>query len=175
MKIKSSLVILTVCALAWNAEAEVKSSASAGSIQNRQTETDNVVVADAIRPLPPAGVLLRGRLGDSLRLSVENRLKKVDYAHLVEPFRLRNESDGRWRCEFWGKIVRSSIQSWRGQPDAELLAMIRKTVADLISTQTPDGCINSYPLELQTKDWDIWGRKYVLLGLARYYFDVEQS
>jgi len=120
-------------------------------------------------------MLLRGRLGDSLRQSIGNRLKKVDYAHLVEPFRLRNERDGKWRCEFWGKIVRSSIQSWRGQPDAELLAMIKKTVADLLATQTADGCISSYPTELQTKDWDIWGRKYVLSGLARYYLDIEQS
>ena len=134
-----------------------------------------VVIADVVRPLPPAGVLLGGKLGDSLRLSIANRLKKIDYAHLVEPFRLRNERDGKWRCEFWGKIVRSSIQSWRGQPDAELLALIKATVADLISTQTPDGCISSYPAELQTNDWDIWGRKYVLIGLARYYLEVEQS
>jgi len=182
MKIKTSLIILTLCAIASSLRAEVKPNASpllrkdsGGQVGDQKSPAENVLVADAIKPLPPASVLLHGRLGDSLRLSIANRLKKVDYAHLVEPFRLRNESDGRWRCEFWGKIVRSSIQSWRGQPDAELLAMIKKTVADLISTQTPDGCISSYPTELQTKDWDIWGRKYVLIGLARYYLEVEQS
>jgi DUF1680 family protein len=133
------------------------------------------VIKDSVKPLSAGHVLLRGKLGESLRLSIQNRLKKVDYPHLVEPFRLRNERDSRWRCEFWGKIVRSAILSWRGLPDAKLLTLIKDTVADLISTQTPDGCISSYPAELQTKDWDIWGRKYVLIGLARYYLEIEQS
>jgi len=131
-------------------------------------------IPDLLAPLPRAGVRLEGELGKSLRLSIQNRLNKVDYPHLVEPFKLRNETDGRWRCEFWGKIVRSAIQSWRGEPDDALLAHINKTVADLIATQTPDGCISSYPQNLQTKDWDIWGRKYVLIGLAQYYLEVEQ-
>jgi DUF1680 family protein len=159
---KLLLLFVGLGAMASIASAEVK-------------PVERAQVADAFKPLPPAGTLLQGWLGDSLRLSIENRLNKVDYAHLVEPFRLRNERDGKWRCEFWGKIVRSSIQSWRGQPDAELLAHIKKTVGDLIATRTPDGCISSYPQELQTKDWDIWGRKYVLIGLARYYVEVEPS
>jgi DUF1680 family protein len=118
---------------------------------------------------------LLGRLGNHLRLSIENRLKKVDYSHLVDPFRLRNETDGRWRCEFWGKIVRSAIFSWRGQPDADLRQLIDDAVEELIATNARDGCISSYPPELQTRDWDIWGRKYVLLGLARYYLEIDPS
>ena len=133
------------------------------------------VIKDSVKPLSAGNVSLRGKLGESLRLSIKNRLKKVDYAHLVEPFRQRNERDSRWRCEFWGKIVRSAILSWRGQPDAELLTLIKDSVADLISTQTTDGCISSYPAELQINDWDVWGRKYVLIGLARYYLEIEQS
>lgn len=133
------------------------------------------IIADKPAPLAPGKIYLHGRLGNALKLSIDNRLKKVDYSHLVEPFKLRNESDGRWRCEFWGKIVRSAILSLRGQADLELLELIKRTVADLISTQTEDGCISSYPLELQTLDWDIWGRKYVLIGLARYYLEIEKD
>ena len=39
---------------------------------------------------------------------------------------------------------------------------------DICDTQTEEGCISSYPSEKQTTDWDVWGRKYVILGLARY-------
>ena len=117
------------------------------------------LVKDQLHILPPGGVSLRGRLGNALRKSVENRLKSVNYDHLVAPFRERNERDGRWRCEFWGKIVRSAIRSWRAVPDPELDRRIRETVRSLCATQTPDGCISSYPAELQTQDWDIWGRK----------------
>lgn len=132
-------------------------------------------VKDQLHILPPGGVSLRGRLGKALEKSVNHRLKKVNYDHLVAPFRDRNERDGRWRCEFWGKIVRSAIRSWHAVPDPELEQLIRKTVHDLCTTQTPDGCISSYPAELQTKDWDIWGRKYALLGLCRYYREIERS
>ena len=132
-------------------------------------------VKDQLQILPPGGVSLRGRLGKALEKSISHRLKKVDYDHLVAPFRDRNERDGRWRCEFWGKIVRSAIRSWHAVPDPELEQLIRKTVHDLCTTQTPDGCISSYPAELQTKDWDIWGRKYALLGLCRYYREIERS
>ena len=133
------------------------------------------VHSDIISPLPAGAVTLQGPLGKGLKLSIENRLKKVKYSHLVDPFRTRDERDGRWRCEFWGKIVRSTILSWRDTKDQELLALIKATVKDIISTQTADGCISSYPAELQTKDWDIWGRKYILIGLARYYLEIEKD
>lgn len=130
-------------------------------------------ISNCLNPLPPGKLHLGGRMGGSLRRSIDNRLNKVNYRHLVDPFRFRNETDGRWRCEYWGKIVRSAILSWRGEPDPALLRHIDDTVGDLLSTQTADGCISSYPYEKQTEDWDIWGRKYVLLGLIRYYQEIE--
>ena len=128
-----------------------------------------------LKHLGPGKVRQSGPLGKMLELSIANRLKKIDYVHLVDPFRFRYEKDNAWRCEFWGKIVRSAILSWCGNPDAELLAIIKGTVADMLSTQTEDGCISSYPYEKQTDGWDIWGRKYVLLALCRYYNFIEQD
>ena len=114
-------------------------------------------------------VRLAGPLGKALQLSVNNRLKTVDYGQLVDIFRFRNETDNAWRCEFWGKIVRSAILSNVYVQDPELAKIIRDTVYDILSTQTEDGCISSYPAEKQLDGWDIWGRKYVLIGLVRYY------
>ena len=125
--------------------------------------------------LPLGAVRLMGPLGRGLELTIANRLKRIDYRRLVDPFRFRRENDGLWRCEFWGKIVRSAIHAWRATKDEALLAMIRMTVDDLISTRTPDGCISSYPAEKQTGGWDIWGRKYVLLALTRYYREIEAN
>ena len=84
--------------------------------------------------LEPGKVRQRGPLGKMLSLSIANRLKMVNYAHLVDPFRFRYERDRAWRCEFWGKIVRSAILSWCGLQDAELLSIIKETVNDLLST-----------------------------------------
>ncbi len=130
---------------------------------------------DAFKLLPVGCVSLGGVLGEAIAKSIAARLKKVSYAHLVDPFRNRDEDDGLWRCEFWGKIVRSAIRSWRAQPDEELRAMIAATVRDMLSTQTADGCISSYPEAVQTTKWDIWGRKYVILALCRYYNVIDND
>ena len=39
----------------------------------------------------------------------------------------------------------------------------------LISTQTPDGYIGNYSTAARLDQWDIWGRKYCLLGLLAQY------
>ncbi len=122
--------------------------------------------------LPLQSVKLHGPLGSMLDRVVKNRLGKIDYGQLTAPFRLRNETDNRWRCEFWGKVVRSAVYAWRSTQEPELKAKIDHTVADLLAAQTPDGCISSYPAEKQLDGWDVWGRKYVLLGLLAYYREM---
>ena len=121
----------------------------------------------------PLRVRLRGLLGKALERSCSCRLKTVDYRQLADPFRFRDETDNAWRCEFWGKVVRSAILTNYYQQDPELADLIRTTVRDIMSTQTPDGCVSSYPAEKQLGGWDVWGRKYVLLGLLRYYDLIE--
>ena len=78
--------------------------------------------ADKLYMLPAGSVKLRGRLGKALQLTLENRLKKVDYGKLAKSFRDHDDADGRWRGEFWGKIVRSAIRVMQSVPDAELEA-----------------------------------------------------
>ena len=118
--------------------------------------------------LPAGSVQLKGMAGKALDLAIANRLKKVDFAHLAEPFILRNEKDNMWRCEFWGKVMRSAIYAYCATKDPELEAKIHEGVKVLLSAQTPDGCISSYPPEKQLGGWDIWGRKYLLHALTRY-------
>lgn len=130
---------------------------------------------DCLQMLPAGSIKLKGRLGKSLRLTVDNRLKKVNYKKLTETFRTHQDNDGFWRGEFWGKIVRSAIRIIQTNPDAELEEMIRKTVRDLCDTADKNGCISSYPENMRCTYWDIWGRKYALLGLLRYYRMIEQD
>ena len=107
-------------------------------------------------------------MGKALEKTLANRLKTVDSKQLVDPFRYRNERAG-WRCEFWGKIVRPAIWANYFIQDKELTEIFEKTVDDILSTQTPEGRISSFPDDVQFTSCDIWGRKYVLLGLIAYY------
>lgn len=142
-----------------------------------------------LSPLPAGDCRLCGPLGQALSAAVENRLLKIDYHKLTEPFRRREENDETWRGEFWGKIVRSMIAAWYGTGDPRLLELIRETVAELISSRTPDGCISASaeksqlgirtpgmgPYDFLPGAWDIWGRKYALYGLLRYLEVIEPA
>ena len=118
-------------------------------------------------------VRLHGHLGTMLDKVVKNRLLKINYEQLADPFRFRSETDNKWRCEFWGKIVRSAGYAWCSTRSPELKQLIDESVADLLSTQSNDGCISSYPEGKQLGGWDIWGRKYVLLGLLAYHKEMD--
>ena len=51
-------------------------------------------IPDKLLMLPVGSVKLQGRLGKALRLTLENRLKKVDYDKLVASFRNHDDTDG---------------------------------------------------------------------------------
>lgn len=113
--------------------------------------------------------LLKGIAGKAIEKTIANRFKHIDYKLLAEPFLQRNEIDGAWRCEFWGKVMRPAMTFAYITGDRELRKIIDDSVADILKSQTSDGCISSYPGELQLGGWDVWGRKYIFSGLIRYY------
>ena len=60
-------------------------------------KTGGFMNQDRFHSLPAGAVRLHGVMGKALRLTTDNRLKKVDYRKLVDPFRFRNEKDNLWR------------------------------------------------------------------------------
>ncbi len=113
-------------------------------------------------------VKIGGYVGSRIDDCIEKRVKAQDVEHLVEPFRLRNESH-RWQSEFWGKWIQGAIASYRYSRDAELYEIIKQGAEGLMATQTPDGYIGNYAPEYQLQQWDVWGRKYSTLGLLAWY------
>lgn len=91
-----------------------------------------------------------------------------DIDHLIGPFRHRTETH-RWQSEFWGKWITSAIAAHRYDPSPALDTLLREAVNKLIETQTPDGYIGNYAPDHHLQQWDIWGRKYCMLGLLDYY------
>ena len=124
------------------------------------------VVKDQL--LPISSVKLNGFVGNKLDVLFQNRILAQDASHLVEPFKHRNETR-LWQTEFWGKWVTSAIGAYQYNHDPKLLANIKQSVTDILATQTPDGYIGNYADNARLQQWDIWGRKYTLLGLLEYY------
>lgn len=130
-------------------------------------------VRDQLNAWNPSNMVISGYLGEKVNLCVAERIKKQDVEHLIEPFRSRKETR-LWQTEFWGKWILSAIASYEYKRDPEMLAIIKKAVSGLLATQTPDGYIGNYSKEAQLQHWDIWGRKYTLLGLLAYY-DISED
>jgi len=138
-----------------------------GQKSNKTPESYNMV-KDKLSSWSPSSVQIKGYLGDKMNLIITERIKAQDVDHLIEPFRHKNETR-LWQSEFWGKWIQSAIAAYSYNHDPELLKIIRDAVTGLISTQTPEGYIGNYSKEAALQQWDIWGRKYTLLGLLAYY------
>ena len=125
-------------------------------------------IADVLTPLPPGAVQLGGRLGSQIDLGIRARVAAQDVDALVAPFRERRDQ-WEWRSEFWGKWITSAIAAERYSGNGSLRALNTRAVAELIRTQTPDGYIGAYPDGGHLQRWDVWGRKYTLLGLLAWH------
>jgi uncharacterized protein len=129
---------------------------------------------DRLMPAASGMVVLNGRLGDKIGLCINNRVLKQDVATLVQPFRDHADKDDGWRGEFWGKWFTSAVLAYRYQPTPATREILDRAVEQLVSTQGPGGDINTYDAAHRFGNWDVWTRKYVLLGLLAYY-DQTQS
>lgn len=121
-------------------------------------------VSGTFSPPPPGAVKIGGHLGDALNLCISNRIAAQDVPHIIKPFQERKDN-WEWRAEFWGKWITSAEWAERYTGDAALREKIDAAVKALLATQTPEGYIGAHPDGGHLKNWDIWGRKYTLLGL----------
>jgi len=134
---------------------------------NNQTALVNKI-SDKIFSYSPNSIKIEGYIGEKINLVIEKRIKSQDVDYLVEPFRHKNETH-LWQSEFWGKWIQSAIASYDYNHDTEMLNIIKRSVNKLLATQMPSGYIGNYSDSAQLTQWDIWGRKYTLLGLLAYY------
>ncbi len=132
-----------------------------------QTAWDQEVPEKAT-PIPQHDLRLYNYAGQRIDLVFHNRIVGQDYEALVEPFRHKTETH-LWQSEFWGKWMLGAVAAWEYTHDPVIMDHMKKAVESLIATQSPDGYIGNYAKESQLTNWDIWGRKYVMLGLLRYY------
>ena len=75
--------------------------------------------------------------------------------------------DDGWRSEYWGKMMRGAALTYDYTRDEELYGVLSDTVDDLLA-RAADERMSSYPPDRDLRGWDVWGRKYVMLGLITY-------
>lgn len=134
-----------------------------------KNRAEQVNITDKLISAPYGSIKIEGYVGDKLNLCIDNRVMAQDIDRLITPFRVRNDESWGFRSEFWGKWFTSAMLGYGYAPTKQHRMVIDNAVNKLKQTQSPDGYIGTYPEEHHLKDWDIWGRKYVLLGLLAYY------
>ena len=113
-------------------------------------------------------------LSDSAaRFLIEKQLcDRVAFAKFVDQFRTRTDSENRgWRGEYWGKMMRGACLVYEYSQDVELYDVLCETVRDMMTVTDGDGRVSSFTKETAFTAWDIWCRKYVLLGME-YFLDI---
>lgn len=78
-----------------------------------------------------------------------------------------SEDDG-WRGEYWGKMMRGACITYEYTRDEGLYAILEDTVRQLLKRRDSLGRIASYAPDRELSGWDVWSRKYVLLGMLHF-------
>ena len=109
-------------------------------------------------------------------LEKEHLLDKVQWKRFVEQFRIHSDGiDLGWKGEFWGKMMRGACFVYSYSHNQKLYNMLTETVVDMMASADETGRISTYKVDKEFTGWDVWCRKYVLLGMQYYLEICEES
>ena len=118
-------------------------------------------------------VKYNGIIADAMKFVTEAQLmSRTHWTRFVGQFKMPDaDFDGGWRGEYWGKMMRGAAFVYAYSRDPELYSVLEETVRDMMSAAREDegGRISSYGKDHEFCHWDIWARKYVMLGMQYFY------
>ena len=105
----------------------------------------------------------------------EQLLDRPLWAKFVNQYRVQPDAPTlAWRGEYWGKMMRGAVSVYSYTKNEELYDVLCETVKDMFTVAEADGRVSTYEREKEFQGWDIWCRKYVLLGML-YFYDICKS
>ncbi len=92
------------------------------------------------------------------------------WARFVTQFKESTDDDSGWRGEYWGKMMRGACFVYSYTQNEKLYEILKDTVSNMMSAEN-DGRVSSYPIDKEFTGWDLWCRKYVILGME-YFLEI---
>ena len=128
---------------------------------------------DKVYAISNATYDINGVLGDVFEFTRDKQLMDPAlWTKFVAQFQPGvDDEDKGWRCEYWGKMMRGAALVYGCTKDQALYDVLEATVREILTRQDELGRISSYSVENELDGWDIWGRKYVMLGM-QYFSEV---
>ncbi len=131
------------------------------------------VLTENNRQNAPDDIKMYGIERNALEFVFKNQLKNLslwrDFADVFR--RSPDDKDDGWRGEYWGKMMRGACMAYKTLRSYELYRILTNSIYDIIGTQDKSGRISSYSVSNEFSGWDLWCRKYVMLGME-YYIDI---
>ena len=124
---------------------------------------------DVLSPAVFSSIKIEGIIGQKIDSCIVNGVMAKDFELYSLPFKNKLDNGGGFTGEFWGKWFTSAALAYGYQPTQAHKNILDKSIFDLLKTQDADGRLSSYSRENDFGFWDIWGRKYAILGIIAYY------
>lgn len=114
-----------------------------------------------------------GLVNYAARFFQEEQLKdRALWKKFVEQFRICSDTVNLgWKGEYWGKMMRGGALVYEYTRDDELYDVLTETVRDMLTVAEEDGRVSTYSREVEFNGWDMWCRKYVILG-CEYFLEI---
>jgi len=117
-------------------------------------------------------VKYNGFFDKTVKFIEESQLLRTDlWKRFVQQFKEDADYEGGWRGEYWGKMMRGACFVYSYSKNSQLYQVLTETIEEMLSVQEENGRISSYGIEHEFDAWDIWCRKYVLLGM-QYFVEI---
>lgn len=114
-----------------------------------------------------------GYIDKTIRYIEENQLLNSGlWQRFVQQFRENaDDHDCGWRGEYWGKMMRGASFTYSYTKNQALYKALTKTIEEMLASEDEQGRISTYSSNSEFRGWDLWCRKYVLLGM-QYYIEI---
>ncbi len=152
------------------------SSTALSNLYSNHPFYSNRLKNDVLFELPGGSASIKGNIDYAIRFIEDYQLMDPElWAKFVTQFRdtdpKADDADNGWRGEYWGKMMRGACFTYSYTGNEKLYNILTETVCDMMSVQDSLGRISSYSVGHEYHGWDIWSRKYVLLGM-QYYIEI---
>ena len=116
-------------------------------------------------------VAIKGYVGKAIDLIVKKQYyDKSLWKVTAEQFKLLSDAENcDWRGEYWGKLMRGACMTYRATNDKKLYSILTESVKYMLGFQDEKGRFSTYSVQNEFCWFDIWCRKYAMLGLISYY------
>lgn len=114
---------------------------------------------------------LAGESDRAVRFLLDKTLcDRAMWHRFTEQYRIHSDTQNMgWRGEYWGKMMRGASWVYAYARDKQLYAVLTETVEEMLALASEDGYFSTYSKETEFRAWDLWCRKYVLLGMQFFY------